>query len=355
MMAELVYLDPNKVKMDPDSPFNGRITEEMVESMAHNLLAGEMIQPGRVDSKNVIVVGELRRRSVIRAKELAPERADEIRFPCILWEGDAIDRLFIQTSENLLNFPPSSIEHENAVYRLWESKRWEKITDLARDLGYAISDGKSSLNQIIRSKDFRDKYGIVDTVSTTAIRYTEGASHEQRIAILQGVADGTIAVRDIQSYVRAAQQSPILFEAAIEGTLDLEDIKQTTEIIKEIVERGVELTDTMIENIVEEIKQESNVINRHKERLYSEVIAIASGEKEAPIGRETPTIKGFRGAKNRILSWTLPVFETMPKDDLDESRNILHTIRDRANHLLQVVFGEITPQIEPVEAEFEVR
>lgn len=355
--AEIVYLDPAKVKTDPNSPFNDRITDEMVQSMAQNILAGEMISPGRVDPKNTIVIGELRRRAVIKAKELAPERANEILFPCTIWEGDETDRLFMQTSENLLNFPPRSIEHENALYRLWKSDRWKSKNDLAKDLGYAIGrDGKStSFNAILRSKEFREKYGLVETVSTTAIRYTEGASSEQRVAILQGVADGTINVRDIQSYVRAGQTSQILFKAAIEGTLELDRIEQTTEIIKEIKERGVVVTETMIVELVGELKQDSNVISRHEERLWSEITAIMLGEKEPPIGRETPTIKGFRNMKNRILSWTLPVFETIPEADREEARTILHTIRDRAEHLLQVVFGEITTRREAVEAEFELR
>lgn len=355
MMAEVFYPDPATIKTDPESPFNDRITDEMVESMAHNLLAGEMIQPGRVDSENVIVVGELRRRAVIRAKELVPERADEILFPVIMWEGDAVDRLFIQTSENLLNFPPSSVEHENAVYRLWTSKRWALQIDLARDLGYAVSGGHSSLNVLIRAKEFRDKYAIAPLVSTHAIRLTEGATTEQRVAILQGVVEGTIRVNEIPSYVRAGQQSQLLFEAAIEGTLDLDRVRQTTEIIKEVKDRGVVLTEAMIVELVDDLKEDSNVIRRHEERLYEEVIAILSGEKEAPTGRETPTISGFRSMKNRILGWTLPVFETIPRDDWEEARTILHTIRDRSNHLLQVVYGEITPQLEPIEAEFEER
>lgn len=357
MMAELVYLDPTKVKTDPDSPFNDRITDEIVQSMAQNILAGEMISPGRVDSKDIIVIGEVRRRAVIRAKELAPERADEILFPCIRWEGDETDRLFMQTSENLLNFPPRSIEHENSIYRLWISKRWETKNDLAKDLGYAIGrDGKStSFNSIIRAKEFREKYGLDETVSTTAIRYTEGASSEQRVAILHGVSDGTINVRDIQSYVRAAQQSQILFEAAILGTLDLDRIKQTTEIIKEVKERGVEVSETMVVELVDELKQDSNVISRHEERLWNEVTAIMLGEKVPPTARETPTITRFRSVRNSIMSWTLPVFEMIPNSDREEARTILHRIRDRAEHLLQVVFGEITPQREPLEAEFKVR
>lgn len=354
-MAEIVYLDPTKIKTDPDSPFNDRITEEMVQSMAQNILAGEMISPGRIDSKGLIVIGEVRRRAVIRAKELAPERADEILFPSIIWEGDETDRLFMQTSENLLNFPPSSVQHENAIYRLWKSERWATINELARDLGYKVRTGSSPLHDIIRAKEFRDKYDIDNVVSTTAIRLTEGASPEQRVAILQGVAEGTINVREISSYVRAAQQSQILFEAAIEGTIDLDRIKQTTEIIKEVKERGVEVTETMVVELVGELKQDSNVISRHEERLWNEVTAIMLGEKEPPKGRETPIIKGFRSVKNRMMSWTIPVFETIPKSDWEEARTILHTVRDRAEHLLQVVFGEITPQREPIEAEFKVR
>jgi len=354
MTLELVYPDPAKVKTDPNSPFNERITEEMVESMANNILAGEMIAPGRIDKYDVIVIGELRRRAVIRAKELAPERADEIIFPCTMWDGDATDRLFMQTSENLLNFPPRSIEHENAIYRLWMSYKWDTKIALARDLGYAINKrGQSSIDEIIRAKEFRDKYDINDSVSTAAIRTTAGASSDQRVAILQGVVEGTIAVGEIPSYVRAAQQSTILFEAAVEGTLDLDRVVQTTEIIKEVKERGVEVTEAMVVELVDEIQQDSNVISRHEDRLWSEVTAIMLGEKEPPIAIKTETITSFRNMRNRIMGWTLPVFETIPESDREEARTILHTVRDRAEHLLQVVFGEITPQRETIEVEFK--
>ena len=82
----------------------------------------------------------------------------------------------------------TSIERENAIGALWDSKRYKTQTDLAKKLGIA----HSTVSGIINAKEDRINLSAADSISTRVLQSTAGLSDEPRKKILEQVTEGKI-------------------------------------------------------------------------------------------------------------------------------------------------------------------
>lgn len=349
--VEVFYRDPREINTDRTSPFNNRITDEVVENVAKSILSQKVINPVEIDEYDVIVTGEIRRRGLVRARELAPERVDELMLPCKLWSGDSDERLERQTIENLHHYKPTSIGFENAVYRLWKTGRYDSDYHGGdkgyKNLGDVLGYSRVHIAHVIEVKEFRDEYLIpslgddkVTLLSTDAIYQTSKLSPEQRVAILTKLANKEMRFTDIPTYVKAAKRSPVVLESMLIGELDLDRAKQTLDIIADVEEAGYEVDESMIGELIEEVAKEDNIITKRDDQFISETIAVMTGVKSGRTVIAKSPLAEFRRIGTTVNRWDYADIAQLGESDLGTAKQILQGVRDRCALLLSKFFGE---------------
>ncbi len=326
---QIFYLDPDEITPDPDQP-RKRITEDMVDSIAATIKVHGLINPVEIDENNVIVTGEIRWTA---AKKIGA------KIKCTRWLGTPDERLERQTIENLHHYGLTPIERENVIYKLWKTKKYLNRNELAEALGYASKDGGSHVSAVINAKEFRDNWNIDEKVTASSILRTSSLKDEQRVSILEKVAKGDITHSQILDYVKAAKRSSIILDSLLIGKLDIERATETLNIIGQVEDTGVEVSEKMIGELVKEVMKDESIITRHKSEFTNDVIAIMTGQK-SPMTVLSSPLTEFRRIGTTISRWGFEDFAQLTSNYLDEAREILVGIRDKSISMLSSFFGE---------------
>jgi len=334
MSKEIVYLSPDELKPDPNQP-RKRITEEMIDDLAATMASQGVINPIEIDEKNMIVTGELRWRAAVKAG------FDKV--PCTRWEDGKAARLERQTVENLHHYELTSVEKENAIYRLWETGKYKSMAELARTLGY----NETSIWHIIRAKEFRDKHKnlVTDEISTGSIRATLPLKENQRVKILQKLSEKKIEPKELPALRKAAQASDDLLDKALEKKISLDRVEQTAETIKEIdeklKERDVELTEEQKKKFVLEVAKDEQLLDKYKAEIHRKVTRLMT-RKEAPkqptepIGRKSPVYK-MSQIKDIICNNWRKLIRLMDYKERLRAKKVLIKIRDEVEQLIYLM------------------
>ena len=232
---ELKMLEMTKIvanSLQPRQVFDG----EKLQELANSIRESELLQPIIVRKNNgsnfEIVAGERR----FKAFQILKEP----RIPAIILNiKDDIDALLKSLIENLQRDDLTSVERENAVSQLWESKRYKSQSELARKLGMQ----SSPLSAIIRAKEDRKNLDAASTVSTRVIHDTEGLDDSSRKKIIKLHENGKIEHTNVRDVVRKVKEFPEP-EQQLEILEDFENAeKQTREVFADIIRKKKEIAE----------------------------------------------------------------------------------------------------------------
>jgi hypothetical protein len=144
-------------------------------------------------------------------------------------DTDSIEKSLI---EKLQRDDLTSVERENAITSLWDSKRYKTHDDLSRKLGL----DRSAISTLIRAKESRDRLGFESRdISTSSLRATEGLSDEPRKKILEKIEQGDLPAthEKVLDIVRKVKE----FKEPEQQIEEIDRIVERKEIAEEIEER----------------------------------------------------------------------------------------------------------------------
>lgn len=228
-------LDIKKIVTNPLQPRQD-FDRDKLQELANSIKEGELLQPIVVRNNGgntfEIVAGERR----FKAFQILKEK----RIPAIVREiSDDTDALEKSLIENLQRDDLTSVERENAIGDLWESKRYKTYKDLANKLGLS----ESRIGKLLHSRKERKQLTIGPTVSTDTIDQTRGMKFEARKKLLKsaeekGIGERTIREisRKIKEFPEPEQQLEILNEFEEQDDLSREAFDDIIRKKKEIVE-----------------------------------------------------------------------------------------------------------------------
>lgn len=239
-------IDPNPLQV------RQKIDEEKISELTKSIKEVDIVNLPIVQKKGnryQLIAGERRWR--------AAKKAGVTEILCMIREGISdFESLLISGAENIHREDLTSIERENLIYELWkiglESAKIKDKGHLAEKLGLH----QSTIHNVIRVKEFRDKHNLGPKVSTAAIWDTIGLSDEERIKLLTRHEKGEVGAREIREYTRAIKEasqpvkevllevgSPVTLEEAITVESKLETVEEKERaigILRREKERGLE-------------------------------------------------------------------------------------------------------------------
>jgi ParB family transcriptional regulator, chromosome partitioning protein len=237
---ELKMLDMKKIVTNPLQPRQD-FDREKLQELANSIKEGELLQPIVVRKRNSkttegdivvktpyyeIVCGERRYKAFQILKEP--------KIPAIVREiKDDTDALEKSLIENLQRDNLTSVERENAVGSLWDSKRYTTQNELARKLGMSYAP----INHMILSREFRQKEKVAATISTRTLTDTMGLKNEPRKKLLDAIEKDKIRESDVRDVVRKVKEFPEP-EQQLEILQEFEEQEeQSKEIFNGVVEK----------------------------------------------------------------------------------------------------------------------
>ncbi len=197
---KLKMLDMKKIVTNPLQP-RQEFDREKVQELANSIKEGELLQPIVVRNNGSdtfeIVAGERR----FKAFQILKEN----KIPAIVREiKDDTDTLEKSYIENVQRVDLTSVEDENTVNELWDSKRYKTQEKLAKKLGLSVQ----SINRKIRADKVRDKFSLQESISTRTIEDTVGLLDEPRKRVLKAVEEKKIKADDVRDVVRKVKEFP---------------------------------------------------------------------------------------------------------------------------------------------------
>jgi len=281
-----------------------------MEELANSIREQGILQPILVrrtpSGTYEIIAGERRYRAckILGLKEI----------PAIIKDSDDTNLMVNSFLENAQREDLTPSEKENALIALWRTGKFATTRDLDKALGYP----SGYCGNIVEAREFREKYQIPATISTTTIVSTRGLQDELRRRVLQKVGrdEGRFGqvrtVREIKAVIERAP--PSLIEKVLENEIDLEEAKRTVDLYEEalsnesmkplasalaegqvssrIAERtlklydrleqeGVSLDEKVVMSDVEEVKRQSTIDAAHEKLMEEARIAVLSGRKKS--------------------------------------------------------------------------
>jgi len=235
---------------------------EALQELANSIKEAELLQPivvRKYNGKYEIVAGERRFKAFQILKE--PKIPAIVR--AIKDDTDALEKSLI---ENLQRDDLTSVERENAIGNLWDSKRYSSYKELARKLGI----DSAGVSHIINAKEFRNKSGIEPDITTAMIHATSGLNDKPRKKLLKTVSEGKIGrdynkvlevKRKLKEFPEPEQQMEILEEFEQQ-----EDMSR--EIFDDIISKKKEIADGLREpeHIIEiESDEDKRILQRYND------------------------------------------------------------------------------------------
>jgi len=208
---------------------------DKLQELANSIREGELLQPIVVRNNGngyEIVAGERR----FKAFQILKEP----RIPSIILDiKDDTEALEKSLIENLQRDNLTSIERENAVGDLWDSKRYTTQDELSKKLGINFR----TVSTLLNARDDRKKLLVKENISTHSLSSTAGLKDEPRKKLLQQVSNGKIEpdkildiARKVKEFPEPEQQMEILEEFE-----EQEDMSR--EIFDDIIQKKKEIAD----------------------------------------------------------------------------------------------------------------
>jgi len=271
-MLKVKEIEPSPLQ--PREAFDEEKLEELQDSIEEiGLLAPVIVR--KHDGAFQLVAGERRWR--------AAQRVGLEEIPAIIREANDFESLLESLSENLHREDLSSLERENAIYRLWEWGRKEGRVKSYEDLAKMLGLDSSTVSSTILARKFREKEQIGPRVSTSVIIDSAGLEEKERVQLIRRVERGEIKAREVREYKKAIQESsePVkralletgskltpraakIIEVRLPGLFEKEqavarvereeapDVGTVIETTTEIAERRVKETSTELEIVTDE-------------------------------------------------------------------------------------------------------
>ena len=311
---ELKMISLKKIVTNPLQP-RQEFDREKLQELANSIKEGELLQPIVVRKGNSkttegdmvvnsphyeIVCGERRYKAFQILKE--PKIPAIVRK--IKDDTDALEKSLI---ENLQRDDLTSIERENAVGALWDSKRYKTHRELANKLG--LTEGYVS--GILKAKEDRKRIDAASTISTRVLQSTVGLKDEPRKKILEQVTEGKIQEDNVRDVVRKVKEFP--------------EPEQQVEILDLYEQRQDEDNETF-----------DNIVDKYRE--------IAQKERPPEIDVELePSELRFNSIKSKCneLLWITPANINIIKNEKFRLQTI-DILRKTQNHInkLLIALGE---------------
>ena len=227
---ELKMIKLNEILTNPLQPRQD-FDREKLQELANSIKEGELLQPIVVrgyNEKYEIVAGERRYKAFQILKEP--------KIPCIVRDiKDDTDALEKSLIENLQRDDLTSVERENAIGQLSDSKRYKNDRELSKKLGIS----EQVVYNILSARESRKTIGTI--VSTSTLTETAGLSDEPRKKILKAVENKKIEPSKVRDVVRKVKEFPEP-EQQMEILEEFEQQEETSkEIFDDIVQKKKEI------------------------------------------------------------------------------------------------------------------
>lgn len=324
-MEQIIEVYTNKISLNPNQPrkeFDKDKIKELADSIKSNGLINP-IQIKQVGEKYQLVCGERR----LKAHQLA--KIPTIK--AILKKYDSEQSEMVESLiENLHRANLNSVEKENYITKLWETKKYKTKEELGKALGYKRSIILYNLN----SKEIRDKIKIPKEITTRAISDTYSVKDiNDKEKVLKKVADKEILSSKIREFSKVISKSPSdVKEAVFKNKIT---IKQAESISK--------ITDDKIRK---------KLINAHKEiknidKGLEKSIKIKPITKTEKIIRTKELINLFRQNSiesqkaNQItiksLMKCIPLINIMDDNQLNQLKYYQELLESSLNNILELL------------------
>lgn len=361
MSLDLKSIEPNKKQsrtvFDP---------EKLIE-LANSIKEQGVLQPilvrEKAPGKYEIIAGERRYR--------ACKIVGLHKIPAIVKSSDETGSMINSFLENAQREDLSSEEKENALISLWRTEKFQTPKDLDKALGYKTGYSGS----IIEAREFRERYDIPASITTTTIVSTKGLEDRARKKLLVRVASGegkfgqVRTVRELKALVEHAPQKIVdkildenmeseearrivdLYEAALkrtslkplasalaEGDVSAVVAEKTISLYDRLERQGVELDpDTVIQD-VEEVKRQNALDAAHEKLVEDARIAVLMGKKKSTdfhvqdSGRDF--VREVSDVAWRVQRWGVPNLMNVGAQRWNVALNYFREIDKRMHFLL---------------------
>jgi len=265
------------------------------------------------------------------------------KIPAIIKSSDETASMIGSFLENAQREDLSPTEKENALIALWKTGRFNASKDLDKALGY--SSGYSGT--IIEAREFRDKYNIPPTLTTTTIISTKGLPEDIRHRLLLRVmkdegkfgqvrtirelkavidkappqivkriiddmADVDEAKKVVELYHQAVQNETLkpLASALAEGEVNSGSAEKTIKLYNKLAESGTMLNAETIARDLEEVKRQTALNVVHEKLIEEARVEVLTGRKSAIEFKIADPGEGFvREVSDvawRVQKWGIP-------------------------------------------------
>ena len=265
------------------------------------------------------------------------------KIPAIIKSSDETASMIGSFLENAQREDLSPAEKENALIALWKTGRFNAPKDLDKALGY--TSGYSGA--IIEAREFRDKYNIPPTLTTTTIISTKGLPEDIRHRLLLRVmkdegkfgqvrtirelkavidkappqivkriiddmADVDEAKRVVELYQQAVQNETLkpLASALAEGEVNSSSAEKTIKLYTKLAEGGAKLNTEIIARDLEEVKRQTALNVVHEKLIEEARVEVLTGRKSAIEFKIADPGEGFvREVSDvawRVQKWGIP-------------------------------------------------
>jgi hypothetical protein len=136
--------------------------------------------------------------------------------------------------ENAQREDLSPAEKENALISLWRTGGFNTPKDLDKALGYTSGYSGS----IIEAREFREKYNIPSTLTTTSIISTKGLPEDVRHRLLlrvikdEGKFGQVRTIRELKPIIDKAP--PQIVERIVDSKIDVDEARRVVELYQQI-------------------------------------------------------------------------------------------------------------------------
>ncbi len=196
----ITELQLDRIVPNPDQPRKDLGNGAKIDELARSIQQEGLIQPIIVRKKMnnyEIVVGERRWR--------ACKMVGLDKIPAIVRDVNDHHILLQSLIENLHRKDLASTEREDAVYELWTSGNYKTQKGLADGLSYS----KSTVNEIIEAKEYRDRSGSAAELSTKLISQTKAIDDDDlRTKVIEKIQEEKVPSHEVRQFVREIQKAP---------------------------------------------------------------------------------------------------------------------------------------------------
>jgi len=181
IIKKIVERDPKKLKFDPNQP-RKNYSEEAVDNIGKTYDSQGVINEPEIDENDNIITGEIRVRGAIK-KGLT-------KIKCKVLSGlSKEDRFERQIIENLHHNVLDNEDKENAIRKLWESRKYKTYKSLADIIGMR----PDWVSLLIHAKERREKLGVKSAlISTRTLDSIYSLPIEEQKKIIQKIEVGQL-------------------------------------------------------------------------------------------------------------------------------------------------------------------